>query len=338
MLKLLTGTGSPTSVKYLALAFAIFAATGMGAEARIWRDPGPIASLDLAAGPEGKADAPVAPYKFVKEVTSGITPKMVVTDARGHKWMVKFGEEAKPEVFASRIAWAAGYPAPVSYYIPGGRIEGAHSLHRVQSFLKDGAFSGAQFQKFYGDGFREVPGGKLDLNARLDDPRELNGLKLALLLVANWDVKPANTGVFDIEGQRYAIVTDWGASMGDPSATDPAARKWNCAAYSARTKTLVEGVENGFVQFNYGQYASRHEHALSSNIRVADLNWFLTRMKGLSDEQVKSALLASGATADEAACFTRAFRERLNRFAAATGPQEETIRSRKVITTTTTEK
>ena len=105
--------------------------------------------------------------------------------------------------------------------------------------------------------------------------------------------------------------------MGDPAAIDAAERKWNCQAYSARTHQLVRGVENGYVRFDYTQYASRHEHALADGIRVEDLKSFLTRMAKITDKQVHAALVASGATSAEATCFTRAFRERLNAFAAA---------------------
>jgi hypothetical protein len=97
----------------------------------------------------------------------------------------------------------------------------------------------------------------------------------------------------------------------------------------------MDGMENGYVQFNYAQYAGRHEHALSHGIRVEDMKWFLSRIQGLTDTQVREALLASGATHGEASCFTTAFRERLNMFAAATKPELVDIRSRSVTTRTT---
>jgi hypothetical protein len=284
----------------------------------LWRNPGPIESLDLAAGPARAAGAPKAPFTFIKEVSGGIAPKIVVADARRMKWMVKFGQEAKPETFASRVAWAAGYPTRVSYYVSKGKVEGASGLHRAADFIdSNGEFRGARFQMFDNEQMLAIPGGKLDLNNRRDDQRELNGLKLLLLLLANWDVKTANTGVFDIGGRRYSVITDWGASLGDPASTDIAARKWDCAAFDKRTASLIEGVENGYVYFNYLQYAARHEHALSEGIRVEDMKWFMNRMGRLTDGQLRAGLTASGATVSEAACFTSALRKRLNMFAQA---------------------
>lgn len=302
------------------IAFLVFLTTAAFAadEPRFVRDNlAPIETLDLAAGPGGIKNQPVPPFRFVEEMKHGISPKLVVTDASNRKWVVKFGEEAKPENFASRIAWAAGYVVRPSYYVASGTIQGVTSLKRTAKFVDpEGRFRDARFQVFDRDDFREIPGSKVDLYQH-GEQYELNGLKLTLLLVANWDVKPANTAVFAAGNQRYGAVTDWGASMGDPAAIDAADRKWSCKAYSARTNPLVKGAANGYIQFDYSQYASRHEHALADGIRVEDLKMFLTRMGKITDNQVHAALVASGANPAEAKCFTRAFRERLDAFAAA---------------------
>jgi hypothetical protein len=304
----------------------------------LWRDPGPMQSLDFAAGPGGAANAPKPPFRFQEEVPEGITPKVIVTDSAGKKWMVKFGDEAKAETFASRIAWAAGYPVQASYYLRQGRIEGATSLKRAGSFIDgSGSFHSARFQKFYDESFREVPGGKLDLQGKNWNLNHLNGLKLTLLLVSNWDVKEENTAVFDIGGQRYATVSDWGASLGDPGSPHAAARKWNCQAFTARTQNWIDGVFNEYIQFNYDQYAGRNVDAVSANIRVADAKWFLERMGKLTDGQLRTALLASGATSEEASCFASAIRKRLDMLqtVVSTGGLPGTIRTRTVTKTTT---
>ncbi len=320
--------------RIIAFLVLLTAASFAADEPRLIRENlGRIETLDLAAGPGGIKNRPVPPFRFVEEIKRGISPKLIATDGNNRKWVVKFGEEAKPENFASRIAWAAGYVVRPSYYVASGTIQGTTSLKRTAKFVdSQGNFRDARFQQFDRDDFREIPGSKVDLYQQ-KELRELNGLKLTLLLVANWDVKPANTALFAAGSQTYAAITDWGASMGDPAAIDPAQRKWNCEAYSARTNQLVRGVENGYVQFDYTQYASRHEHALADGIRVADLKWFLSRIGKITDHQVHAALVASGASPAEATCFTRAFRERLNTFAAAQDRTPETdTRSRSVTT------
>src|SRR5262245_16138625 len=87
----------------------------------LWRDPGEIEALDLAAGPDGR-NRPLPPFQFVRENQSGTTPKIRVVDANGVNWMVKFGEEARPQVFAARLAWALGYFALPIHFVPRGTI------------------------------------------------------------------------------------------------------------------------------------------------------------------------------------------------------------------------
>src|SRR4051812_9628227 len=185
-------------------------------EPRFVRDNlAPIETLDLAGGAGEKKSQPAPPFRFIEEMKHGVSPKLVVTDASNRKWVVKFGEEAKPENFASRIGWAAGYVVRPSYYVASGTLQGVTSLKRTAKFVdSEGRFRDARFQLFDRDDFREIPGSKVDLYQH-GEQRELNGLKLTLLLVANWDVKPANTAVFAAGSQRYAAITDWGASMGD---------------------------------------------------------------------------------------------------------------------------
>lgn len=288
-----------------------------GQEASIWLDPGPIETLDLAAGPGGKSNRPQSPFTFVEEERRGVNPKVIVTDARGRKWVVKFGEEAKAEVFASRIAWAAGYPVRTSYHIQQGTIHGAPDSGVTRKLTgSDGTFrEGARFQLFDHERFRAVNGGKLDLTSKTLNQRELNGLKLTALLLGNWDLKSANTAVFDIEGKRYATISDWGASLGDPGAAARSDRKWNCQTFAKDTEHLIDGVEGGYVNFNYEQYAGRHIDALTQGIRAEDLKWFIDRMSKLTDAQIGAALHASGATHEEQACFTTGMRKRIQKFA-----------------------
>ena len=45
-----------------------------GARHRLWRDPGNVERLDLTSGPGGPSQAPVAPYQFIEEHSSGSQP------------------------------------------------------------------------------------------------------------------------------------------------------------------------------------------------------------------------------------------------------------------------
>src|SRR5437773_10105563 len=94
----------------------------------LWRDPGNIRNRDLYYGPGSKALAPLPPFRFVKEVKEGGMPKFDVEDARGVKWRVKLGPEARSETAASRLVWAVGYNAEESYFMEVARIDGLRKL------------------------------------------------------------------------------------------------------------------------------------------------------------------------------------------------------------------
>jgi hypothetical protein len=257
-------------------------------------------------GPGGADKAPKAPFAFVSEPKGGTAAKVMVKDANGVQWMVKFGEEVKAENFASRIVWAAGYHADPTYYVGEGTIEGARDLGRASAFIKDGAFRDARFEMM--DPSRGGKASKWSLDkSDLKNTRELAGLKLLFILLSNWDIKPDNFEVINTKGQQVYSVTDWGASMGRAGQVSGRS-KWDCNKYDADTKHLVEGAQNGFIIFKYdGKQADQ----VTKGIRQQDVAWFMERMGKLSDAQVDAALKASGATAEEASCLGHAFRSRL---------------------------
>src|SRR5262249_57678837 len=113
----------------------------------VWRAPRPMTQQDWVWGPGGEQLAPAPPFQFVKENLSGTNPKVLVRDARGVKWMVKFGGEVHADVFNSRLLSAVGYNAQPTYYVGQGAIADAKDLKRAKAFIgKDGRFRNARFQ------------------------------------------------------------------------------------------------------------------------------------------------------------------------------------------------
>jgi hypothetical protein len=302
----------------------------------VWRDPGPVASLDLAAGPGGPDSAPQPPFLFEKEETTGTSPKVLVKDSRGKNWMVKFGPEVKAEVFASHMAWAAGYMVEPTHYVAAGKIDNVGKLGRAAPFVdtkNGGAFKDGRFQ-LRDKAYDYIPN-KWSLDEKsIKGTKELAGLKLLAMLVSNWDVKPDNMAVIGFEGRRYFSISDWGASMGQ-SGEIGGHSKWDCAAFAKQSDHFVDGVSNGFVSFNY---TGKSADQVSNNIRTSDVKWFMDRMGKLTDEQIKAGLIGSGATPGEVPCFTQAFRKRLDQLAtvaSTAGTSSDSVR-RTVTTTTTT--
>lgn len=288
---------------------------------KIWRDPGDVERLSFRDGPGGSNGAPAPPFQFLEEHTSGSNPCLSITDARGRRWRVKWGDEVRSETFAVRVVWAAGYYAEAAYFLPEGRIEGATDLERAQTCVKeDCTFKDARFEldeKGVTKMFDEH-GWAWNDNPFLNS-RELNGLKIILMLLSNWDNKDvrdvargSNTAIFQynlpdgtIEA-RYLII-DWGATMGKWGGIG-FREKWDCAGYQSQNDQFVKSVEDGFVRWGY--IGQRTEDA-TEGISVEDVDWLYGYIGRITDEQIREGLAASGATVEEADCFTKAFRERI---------------------------
>ena len=287
----------------------------------LWRDPGEVERLDFRAGPGGPGGAPVPPFRFVEEHATGSNPCLSARDARGRTWRVKWGDEVRSETFCVRLAWAAGFHAEAAYFVPEGEIEGATELTRARSCVtEDCRFRDARFE-LDEKGVRKLfdeHGWSWDDNPFLGT-RELAGLKLMTMLLSNWDNKDvrdvargSNTAVFEYQlpdGTREAryLIIDWGASMGKWGS--PITRgKWDCAGYESQNPEFVAGVEGGVVRWGY---TGQRTDEATEGITVEDVRWLCRYLGRVTDRQLRDGLDASGATPEEADCFTRAIRDRI---------------------------
>jgi hypothetical protein len=294
----------------------------------IWRDPGAVERLDFVGGPGGRLNAPKPPFTFLEEDKGGSNPKVKVRDANGTTWSVKWGQEVNSEVFATRVVWAAGYFAEPAYYIARGKIRGAKDLDRAKDKIAaDGSFVEARFERK--DKLLE----KLDEEKSwrwTDNPfagtKELDGLKIVLMLVSNWDSKDqrdtdrgSNTAIYKYQTRRGVearyLVTDWGGSMGKWG-NFFTREKWDCKGFTDQTPDFVKGVENGKVKWGY---TGQHTDSIKDDIPVEHVRWILRYVGRITDRQVRAALRASGATPSEVNCFARAFRNRVNQLRQVAG-------------------
>ncbi len=304
------------------LALGISLVASMGATRRpaaavLWRDPGPVAALDLRAGPV-PALAPRPPFRFLKEKQGGFNPKVVVADAAGRRYVVKFGGEVHAEVFASRLVWACGFQVEPSFYVPHGRIEGVHGLGRARRFVAaDGTFRSARFKGPH-ERWKKVGAWRWDRNPFLGT-RPLAGLKILTMLLSNWDDKDArdvrlgpNTGILleSRSGRRLYAVTDWGTSLGRWGGVPT---RWNCAQYAAQSPRLLLGTDGRVARWGVESFAQ----PISTDLTVDDIRWLMRRLGHVSDRQLRDALAAAGASPDEQSCFARGVRVRIERLRSA---------------------
>jgi hypothetical protein len=288
----------------------------------LWHDPGSVENLDFTNGPGGTKHVPQPPFTFVEEDKGGTNPKIKVTDASGRTWGVKWGSEVSGEVFASRMVWAAGYHVEPNYFVPSGKIVGAKGLSRAKKYVQsDGSFKDARFE-FKEKGISKATdkqSWRWDKNPFVGT-RELNGLKIMVMLVSNWDPKDqadsqSNTAIYTKRntGEVTYVMSDWGATMGKWGGI-MSREKWDCDGFASQTKKFVTGVEGGTVKFGYdGKKASE----MIKGIKVSDVQWLLGYLGRITDDQLRAGLQASGATPQEVDCFTRALRDRINQLKSA---------------------
>jgi hypothetical protein len=287
----------------------------------IWRHPGSISPPEVEAGP---AQPPAPPFHFVEEHATGSQPCMSVRDASGRTWRAKWGQEVHTEVFGTRLAWALGYFSEPSYFVAGGEIQGAKDLTRAKACLDEHCrFIDARFEldeqgveKHF-----DAHGWAWHDNPFVGTP-ELSGLKILMMLMSNWDNKDvrdvargSNTAIFECKAKsneleaRYLII-DWGAALGSWGNNVLQRGRWDPEAFAAQNEQFVTGVTDGVVGFGYqGQRTSD----LTANISLDDVRWFVNNARHLTDDHLRAALKASGATQEETDLFTAALRARLNR-------------------------
>lgn len=282
----------------------------------LWSDPGDIKSLDLYWGIGSAEEAPKAPFKFVKEDTSGTNPKIRVEDANGALWNVKFDEEVHAEIAASRIAWAMGYMVEESYYMPSGRIEGVTGLSRAKKFVgSDGSFKVAMFEKRPDDIARRGKPWSWDSNPFVGS-RELSGLAILAVMLNNWDAKVDNNnvlGMFDEDGsvKEWYIVADWGGTFGKMGGVFSHS-KWDLDAY--QKQAFIDGVKNGRLELNYSGKGGR----IMDSVPLEHARWFSGMVGQLSEEQIRQAFRAAGATDAEINGFASRVMEKINRLKEVT--------------------
>jgi hypothetical protein len=282
----------------------------------LWEDRGDAADLDLYWGIGSEEEAPKAPFKFLKEDTSGTNPKIKVLDANGAQWNVKFDEEVHAEVACSRIAWACGYMVEESYFVPSGKIEGVTGLGRAKKFVgADGSFSTAMFEKRPDSIARRGTPWAWDSNP-FTGSKELSGLAILAVMLNDWDAKLDNNGVLGMYAddgtgvKEWYVVADWGGTLGKMGGVFSHS-KWDLEAY--QKQAFIEGVSGGKLKLHY---TGKGGNILNA-VPVEHARWFADVVGRLSDDQLREAFRAAGASPQEMSGFTARIREKINELKSA---------------------
>ena len=270
-----------------------------------WREPADIQSRDLFLGPGGASMKPdLSRVTFVKEEKGGYSKKYPVKDGRGRTWVAKIGKEAQSETAAVRLVWAVGYVSEINYLVPRLTIEGKGTFENVRLEARP-----ENVKRFDEWRWIENPfAGK----------RELQGLKVLMALLENWDLKDENNRILVVRnGNRtelHYIVSDLGTTFGktggqnSPMAFIKSIKGSRNEPDDYVNDKFIDGVEGNNVRLDYHGKNSD----LMRDITVAEARWIGGLLSRLSDRQLQDAFRAANYSAAQVPLLTGAVRKRIN--------------------------
>jgi hypothetical protein len=251
--------------------------------AELWIEPEPGRDLYHGVGGVRLAPDPSAVYSVIKIKKGGFSDGYTVVGPRHRQWSAKLYPEARTEVVASRIVWAVGYHQPPIYTLEGWQATGARSENPQPV---------ARFREESPDfhGLAEVGPWSYAENP-FTGTRELNGLLVLNVMLANSDLKAGNNMLYTLsertEGaRRWYVARDLGQTFGRTGLLD--GLRDDVEAFDR--SDFVKGVDGGIVKFEYHGLNG----ALLEDITPADVIWICGRLSELTDGQWSDAFRAGG--------------------------------------------
>jgi hypothetical protein len=293
----------------------------------LWHDPGQISSLNLFYGQGGEDGQPAPPFHFVSEDMHGTNPKFNARDAHGTKWRVKMGDEAQPEVVASRLLWAVGYFVEDDYVLATADVENLH-ITRGAALAPGGHIEDARFAR-KPDDQKKIGIWRWKKNPFLGT-KEFNGLRVMMAVMNNWDLKDVNNAVFvDRESRDEIFLTgDIGATFGTNGLSWSKDRSKGDVNTFEKSKFIIHKTDaevdfatpaaaSPLLAANVKQYHMRHDlEWIGKGIPIADARWIGSLLKQLSHPQLVDAFRAGHFSQEEIDTFVSVVEGRINELAA----------------------
>ena len=265
----------------------------------LWQRPDDITARDLFLGPGGKAMRPdLRRISFIKEEKGGYSKKYRIRDGSGREWVAKIGKEAQSETSAVRLLWGMGYLTEVNYLVPRITIPGKGTFTNVRLEARPENWKREGEWKWKQNPFTGTP--------------QLQGLKILMALINNWDLKDSNNVIIKDRGGdelRY-VISDLGATFGHASTTPiiwRITRSRNNPEKYAKSDFL-EKVKGDRVVLHFGG----KNRGLMKDIRIDDARWIASLLSQLSDQQLRDAFRAANYTPSQVNLLVSEVRERTN--------------------------
>ena len=283
-------------------------AESSAAKGHVLWEPVEISKRNLFHGPGGPAGHPnLRRVKLIKKETGGNNLKYRISDASGRVWVAKIADEAQPETAAVRLTWGVGYKSEVNNLVPRLRIPGVGTFRNVRLEARP-----ANIKR--GDRWAWDKNPFVGTN-------ELQGLKIMMALINNWDLKDGNNTVLAVGGERHYVISDLGSAFGKlPIASafllNRVGRSVNNPVHYAES-TFIHGLDkDGRVDFAYKGKAK----GLFEDIDRDDVAWTAALLSQLSDKQIMDAFRAANYSPAHQRLLTRAVRNRIKTLESHAGP------------------
>ncbi|MGH9326930.1 MAG: hypothetical protein ACRD2B_09650, partial [Terriglobia bacterium] len=238
--------------------------------------------------------------------------------------------EARPETAASRLVWAVGYFANEDYFLPRVRVENLPPhLHRGQKFIRPGGIVLDARLKRHLRTEKKLGYWRWRQNP-FTGTRELDGLRVMMALINNWDLADDNTSVYEERSSgpsgvrlRIYMVSDLGSSFGTTGQSWTNAKsKGNLNSY--RHSKFISKITPEYVNFNvptrlaldylfaFPEWVTElRSHWIGRHIPRADARWIGQLLGRLSPGQIDDAFRAAGYNSGEAEGYTKVVEGRI---------------------------
>ena len=290
-------------------AFSVAVAQVSDGKPVMW-EPVNIGQRNLFLGGGGNEMVPdLSKITFIEEEKSGHNKKYRIKDGSGRTWVAKLGREAQPETAAVRLLWGLGYKTEVNYLVPTITIPGKGTFKNVRLEARPENVDRGDEWKWKQNPF--------------SGSNELQGLKILMVFMTNWDVLDLQNKVLTVEGrngkkQEQYIVSDMGSTFGKlgnnnlpviyrlgRSVNNP--RKYNKASF-------IKGAEKGQLKLAY----KGKNRGIFKGITVEQGRWLAELLSQLSDKQIRDAFRAANYSPADIDLLTQAVKRRISELNRAT--------------------
>ena len=306
------GKNLHNSIFFLIIFLSLFSASKAQVDdaRNVMREKVNVAERDLFYGPGGKESFPdLSRITFIKEEKNGHTKKYRIRDGKGQIWIAKLGREAKPETAAVRLLYGLGYKTDINYLVPKLTIPGIGTFENVRLETRSENVKSLGNWKWLDNPFRGT--------------NELQGLKIMMVFMKNWDVLDIQNDILEVttanNKENQYIVSDLGATFGRLGNNNlPLFHRFGRTTGKpndfAKSK-LIRKVINGKVELSY----KGKNRDIFEGITVENAKWLYGLLSQLSDKQIAEAFRAANYSPSEIEIYKRAVKSKISELAVVAG-------------------